>query len=127
MLTEHLRQSTCIDACDGGYFLTLQPGCEALTGIPVGICFAIIGNHQCLGMNLFTLHKQGQTVAADARIRYTVVAYQWIGGYQYLTRIAGVCQTFWIARHRRVEHHLTCCVGHVAKRPATELGAILKY
>ena len=81
MLTEHLRQSTCIDACDGGYFLTLQPSGETLTGIPVGICFAIIGYYQCLGMNLLALHKQGHTVAADACIRHTVVAYQWISGY----------------------------------------------
>ena len=77
-------------------------------------------------MDAVALHKQGQAIVAQPRIRHTVVAYQRIRGDQYLSCITGIGETLWIARHSGVKHHLASRIGIVAKRPATELTAIVK-
>ena len=78
-------------------------------------------------MDAVALHKQRQTVGTVASIRHAVVAYQRECRHQYLTRIAGVCQTLRIARHRGVEYHLATGVSVESERPATERRTIFEY
>ena len=91
------------------------------------ILFAIVGHHQRLGVDAVALHKKGQTITAQTRVRHTVVADQRKSRHQNLTRIAGVGQALRIARHGRVEHHLSRRVAFVAERASNELCSVVEY
>ena len=77
-------------------------------------------------MDAVALHEQRQAIVAQTSVRYAVVAYQGIGGDQYLSCITGIGETLRIARHSGVEHHLASRIGLIAERPAAELTAIIK-
>ena len=127
VFAEHFGQSSCINACNGRNLFAFQPRCQRLFGIPVAILFAIVGYYQCLGMDAVALHEQGQPIATHTCIRYTVVANQWKCRYQYLSCIAGVCQTLRIARHGSIKYHLANRLGLITERASVEYGAVAEY
>ena len=66
-------------------------------------------------MDAVALHQQGQAIVTQTSIRYAVVAYQRIGGDQYLSCVTGIGEALRIARHGSVEHHLTDGISIVAE------------
>ena len=127
MLTEHLGEATGINACDGGNLFSLEPRCQRLLSIPMTKLFTIVSHDECLGMDAVALHEQGKTIVTNTCIWHAVVANQWKCRYQYLPRIAGVCQTLWITRHGGVKDHLSDGLRLEAKRMAIEYCAIAEY
>ena len=75
-------------------------------------------------MNTVALHEQGQSIAADTCVGYTVITNQWIGAHQYLSCVAGVGQTLWITCHGGVENYLTNSFSFVAERMSVKLRSV---
>ena len=78
-------------------------------------------------MNPVTLHEQWQAVAACTRVGDSIITYQRKCSHQYLSCIAGVCQTFRITRHGCVEYYLSGSVRIISERPADEHCTIFEY
>ena len=125
VLTQHLRQLAGINAGNSWHLLTLQPVAQTLAGIPVAIRFAIVADNDCRGINPVALHKRGQSVVLHRKRRHSVVSHQRIGQHHQLTGIARVGQTFRIAHHGGVEHHLTSHWGIIAEALALEFRSII--
>ena len=105
MFAQAHGQPAGVDASQGGDAFALQPGRERLLCVPMGKTGTVVGDNQCCRMDAATLHINWQSVASNRGWGDAVVAYQWIGHRQYLTRITRVGQTIRISCHGGIEHH----------------------
>ena len=136
MLTEHLRQSASVDTSNGRHLFSSQPSRQRFFCIPMREAFAIVCHHQGFDMNALTLqNRKSRTPARGVSDEawHPIITYQRIGHHQYLPCIAGVSQTFRVAHHCRVEHHLAngrcrgLAIAGIAERPATEHSSVFEY
>lgn len=57
VFAKHLREPSCIDACDAWYLFTFQPIAEALLSVPMRESLAVVCYDNALGMDAFALCK----------------------------------------------------------------------
>ena len=126
VLTQHLGQFAGVDAGDAVDFFALEPIGETFHCIPVAVLLTVVTDDDGGGIDFVTLHEVSQTFGGHAEGGHPVVSDQGIGQSHQLPGVGWVGETFRIAGHGGVEHHLSCHRGFITKRLAGEPDAVVK-
>ena len=127
VFAQHFGQLACVDACQSGYLLTLQPISQTFTGIPMAESFAVIAHDECFRMDSSALHISGQSVFLRGERRYSIVPYQRIGQHHQLACIRRIRQAFGITCHGCVEYHFARHRLFTSERFALETASVFQY
>ena len=75
LLSYYLSQSTCVNACQGRDFLSLEPFAERLHSVPVAVLLRVVGHNKTLDVYLVALELLAQSFCLETHFWDSVIAH----------------------------------------------------